>query len=80
MNNSNLPEGALDGNGYKMVNYPANGEASDWMLGSRGIYAMSPELGTSDPDSESFFIESKETLKTVISENFKWIRYTIMKL
>ena len=30
------------------VNYEANGEASDWMLGDRGIIAMSPELGTKD--------------------------------
>ena len=48
INNSDLPKGIKEGNGYSMVQYPANGEASDWMLGSLGIYSFSPELGTSD--------------------------------
>jgi hypothetical protein len=44
--NAGLPDGATEGNGYTMVQYSANGEASDWMLGKHGIYALSPELGT----------------------------------
>jgi hypothetical protein len=40
-----------------MVDYPANGEASDWMLAAHGIYASSPELGISDKRSEKFFIQ-----------------------
>ena len=34
------------GNGAITIGYTANGEASDWMLGERGIYAISPEIGT----------------------------------
>ena len=63
-----------------MVEYPANGEASDWMLGKRGIYAMSPELGTSDKASETFFIETRDTVKKVVSENYPWIKYTMLKV
>jgi len=46
--NSGLPEKAVEGNGFSMVQYSANGEASDWMLGRHGIYALSPELGTAN--------------------------------
>ena len=27
------------------INYSANGEASDWMLGERKVISLSPELG-----------------------------------
>lgn len=63
-----------------MVKYPANGEASDWMLGNRGIYAMSPELGTSAKSSEDFFIASSQSLKRVVSDNYQWVRYTVLKV
>jgi len=55
--NAGLPSGAVEGNGYATVEYPANGEASDWMLGAHGIYAFSPELGTSNHQSDEFFIK-----------------------
>mmetsp|Transcript_35834 Transcript_35834/g.54932 ORF Transcript_35834/g.54932 Transcript_35834/m.54932 type:complete len:161 (+) Transcript_35834:1137-1619(+) len=75
-----LPQGFKDGNGFAMVDYPANGEASDWMLGRHGILAMSPELGTEDKRSESFFFYSKTLLKRTISKNYPWIKYTAMQL
>ena len=40
------PLGYTYGNGAITIGYTANGEASDWMLGVRGIYAISPEIGT----------------------------------
>jgi len=63
VNNAGLPSGNLDGNGFSTVDYPANGEASDWMLAEHGIYAMSPELGTNDKRSEQFFIKNEQILK-----------------
>ena len=78
--NSGIPKGNQEGNGHKMVKYPANGEASDWMLGNRGIYAMSPELGTADKNSEEFFIQDRGKLKQVVSDNYPWIKYTMLKL
>ncbi len=44
----NLPAGSVLGNGAQTIQYTANGEASDYMLGAKGILAVSPELGTSD--------------------------------
>ena len=52
-----LPQGDLVGNGATTIQYTANGEASDYMLGAFGIIAMSPELGTSDLKTATFFIE-----------------------
>lgn len=49
------------------------------MLHERGIYALSPELGLADKNTEHFFISSKDTLKKLLVRNFGWIEYT-MKL
>lgn len=56
----------LHKNGYKFVGnatstikYTANGEASDWMLKSKGIIAMSPELGADDNHAQDFYIPEK---------------------
>ena len=78
--NAGLPEGAKVGNGYDDLGYPANGEASDWMLAVRGIYAFSPELGTKDLSTEGFFVYSSDTVKLIVRENYPWIRYTMMSL
>ena len=45
-----------------MVGYTANGEASDWMLHERGIYALSPQLGMDDRATEHFFIKDTNAL------------------
>ena len=78
--NSGIPKGNIEGNGYSTVEYPANGEASDWMLGKHGILAMSPELGTSDKRTEDFFIKDPQVLKETLSQNYPWIKYTMFKL
>ena len=41
------------------MGYEADGEASDWILGTYGIVAASPELGNEEPESEGFFIEER---------------------
>ena len=43
------------------------------MLGKHNIVALSPELGTLDPNSDTFFIESYELLRSVIMVNSKWV-------
>ena len=50
------PLGYSLGNGAITIGYTANGEASDWMLGARGVYAISPELGNKSRNAETFFI------------------------
>ena len=77
---SGLPPGNIEGNGFTAVEYPANGEASDWMLAAHGIYAMSPELGTQDRHSENFFIADKLVLRQTLTGNYGWMKNTAFKL
>ena len=67
--NAGVPQSYTFGNGMITIGYTANGEASDWMLGERGVYAMSPELGISDRRSDYFFINSNKVLKDLCETN-----------
>jgi len=43
------------GNARQTVNYPANGEAADWLLNEYGTFAFSPELASPSAYSKQFF-------------------------
>lgn len=77
---TSLPEGNIRGNAMQAIQYQANGEASDWLLGKYGILAMSPELGVRDGNSDVFFISDKNVLKRVIKDNSVWILNAISKI
>ena len=53
--NAKVPYGLDNGNHFTFQNYgtkdSVNGEVSDWMLSTKGIYAMSPYLGTTEIES-----------------------------
>jgi hypothetical protein len=74
----NFPHNFLSGNGMKTINYPANGEASDWMLGEKRILAFSPELGIDDRNSEKFYVD-KSTLFEIIRRNLNSALYSISR-
>ncbi len=76
----NLPVGGLQGNGASTIAYTANGEASDFMLSQFGIFAISPELGTSNPATGAFYIEQVQDLKDVLSKNYKWLNFAAYSL
>lgn len=44
------------GNAIEMVSYSTDGEASDWMLGEKRIVSFSPELGSFNPDAQTFYL------------------------
>lgn len=50
-----------NGNAIQTINYLANGEASDWMLGKHGIISFSPELGggSGNPATDNFYPPQK---------------------
>ena len=48
----------ISGSAKTLLNYYANGEASDWALSSTGIIAMSPEIGSASAMSLVFDIPS----------------------
>ncbi len=62
------------------MQYTANGEASDWMLSEHGVYAMSPEIGSSNHNSDVFFISKAENIRITMEQNFVWIEYIMLKL
>ena len=43
------------GNAAKAIGYITNGEASDWLLATHGIIALSPELGDENQKSLRFY-------------------------
>jgi len=57
------------GNGEETVQYVANGEASDWMLGVHRIISMSPELGDDRPETDKFY-PPKESIAGIL--DFDW--------
>jgi len=78
--NAPFPPGLKAGNGFELLEYEANGEASDWMLAHRGIYAMSPELSITEPATETFFMEDAELVKRVLRDHYPWVKYTITNM
>ncbi len=73
-----FPEFSRFGNVLKLLSYSSDGEASDWMLGERGILTFSPELGTGDYRSEKFYPEISVSLET-IKDNFPSALFGIQK-
>ena len=61
------------GNAIKAINYTANGEASDWMLGEHGIISMSPELGERNSDTNAFYL-SKEQVQSLTKKDYNVIQ------
>jgi hypothetical protein len=76
---SGLPSGNLAGNGKSTIGYTANGEASDWMLGEKGIVAFSPELGTAEKDTEGFYPEINLLVNAVLKANLNTALYGIQR-
>lgn len=70
--------GALYGNAIEMVDYKTDGEATDWMFGEKEIIAFSPELGSKNPDAQTFFCP-KDLIFEVIQENYKVVDLFLSK-
>lgn len=56
------------GNAASTIKYTANGEASDWMLKSKGIIAMSPELGSDEKITQDFYISKKGIRLSLVTD------------
>jgi hypothetical protein len=74
-----LPAGNKAGNGKNTIGYAANGEASDWMLGERGIVSFSPELGVDDSITSSFYPEINLLVNNVLKANLNPALYGIQR-
>ena len=67
------PDGAKFGNAMSTVKYQANGEATDWFLQARNMFAFSPELGIKDKASESFY-PHRHIHKEIIDTDYKVVK------
>lgn len=47
------------------------------MLKEHGVYAMSPELGSSFKSSDVFFITKADNIRITLEQNYVWIEYII---
>lgn len=54
------------GTAAELLGYTSPGEASDWILAATGIPAISPELGTSNPESNGFRIDDVDVVIDVM--------------
>jgi hypothetical protein len=73
-----FPDHLVHGNGKETINYRANGEAADWMLGEKFIVAFSPELGIPNKNSERFY-PNKDTVFEVMKQNINSALYAITR-
>lgn len=55
--NAPVPPGGIVTYAVKAVGYTASGEASDWMLLKKNIFAWSPELGVNEDSSMHFYLD-----------------------
>lgn len=75
-----LPHGNRKGNGERVIDYQADGDASDWILDAHGIVSADPELGTLDYGSYDFFIFERPILLDILNQNVDWVLNTFKKL
>jgi hypothetical protein len=57
-----------------------NGEVSDWMFATHDVIAMSPEIGSSDILTNTYFITSQNTLKTMLAHNQHFVHFAAATL
>jgi hypothetical protein len=73
-----FPSNARVGNAKALIDYVANGEASDYMFAKHGIIAWSPELGNSDHKSDDFYID-RSVHEQVIRDDWATIEMFIYR-
>ena len=46
------------------------------MLMKHGVFALSPELGSADIKTKTYYIGDQQTLKNLLKQNFDWVKFT----
>jgi len=62
-----------------LTNYRVNGDASDYMLGEHGIWAISPFIGSTNVYTKTWFIHSASVLCDMLASNREWLYYYISR-
>ena len=66
------------GNSAFIMDYPANGEAGDWLTGAKHILNLDVELGTPDKESDKFY-PPKALIPKIVRYNWKTMRDFLSK-
>eukprot|EP00351_Strombidinopsis_sp_SopsisLIS2011_P002180 CAMPEP_0116875460 /NCGR_PEP_ID=MMETSP0463-20121206/7426_1 /TAXON_ID=181622 /ORGANISM="Strombidinopsis sp, Strain SopsisLIS2011" /LENGTH=77 /DNA_ID=CAMNT_0004521135 /DNA_START=822 /DNA_END=1055 /DNA_ORIENTATION=- len=75
-----MPKDIKIGPATETVGYLASGEASDWIVASFGIPAVSPELGNTDEKSRTFKLASLDLTMDILEESYSYVQTTFNKL
>lgn len=75
-----MPEEIKIGPAPETIEYLASGEASDWIVTALGIPAVSPELGNTDPASNSFKLNSIDMVYDIVHDAYNYVKETFKKL
>jgi len=62
------------------MGYNSPGEMSDWITAATGIPAVSPEIGTNDPRTATFFIEDLDVIVDTLDQNYPLIFTAFKKI
>jgi hypothetical protein len=74
------PVGNKASNAFPLLHYTASGECSDWITAATGIPAVSPEIGTTDPRTNTFFIRDLDVIVETVGENYPLVWATWKKI
>ena len=80
LNEGHPANGLRVGTAHDLLGYTSPGEASDWILAATGIPAISPELGTDDPQTRAFRLDTPELVIDVLDQQYPIIEKTVEKL
>ena len=61
------------GNRAATSKFKTNGEVSDYMFHERGILAVSPEIGSSNIKSMTYYITERNTTLQMLDSHNKWV-------
>eukprot|EP00352_Strombidinopsis_acuminata_P001104 CAMPEP_0176343308 /NCGR_PEP_ID=MMETSP0126-20121128/3856_1 /TAXON_ID=141414 ORGANISM="Strombidinopsis acuminatum, Strain SPMC142" /NCGR_SAMPLE_ID=MMETSP0126 /ASSEMBLY_ACC=CAM_ASM_000229 /LENGTH=82 /DNA_ID=CAMNT_0017689211 /DNA_START=146 /DNA_END=394 /DNA_ORIENTATION=+ len=64
-----MPEGMKIGPAPETIDYVAAGDAADWFVATFGYPAVSPELGSVDPASNAFRLDSIDLVYDIVYEH-----------
>jgi len=74
------PEGLKVTTAPEALGYNSPGEMSDWIMAATGIPAITPEIGTKDKCSETFYIKTLDCITDTLDAQYPLVKTTFKKI
>ena len=74
------PEGLQLSRAPEIFGYNSPGEMSDWIMAATGITTITPEIGTKDKCSETFFIKTLQCITDTLDAQYPLVKTTFKKI